>query len=1183
MLFSKALTSGDLDGDGDLDIIARGGKRLGWYKNLDGQAKYGKLQVIEESPISSNNLLFILDVDDDGDNDIISSGNNANTLTWYENIDSNGQFGSPILIDTTTNILEFDMGDINNDGNEDIIITGNLNGSSVFWYENDGISGFLSAQIVDNNSVPSSKRSIKLRDMDNDGDLDILFSYGSLLDPGEISWYENTDGQGSFSSRNNIGSIIDNNYAELDAGDTDNDGNMDIVIQHDNTEIALYNDDNGDGTFSPSTLIPLDITTRVRSIELVDIDNDNDLDILTLLQGSGSFGTVYGWYENIDGLGSYSTLRNIESYTYGTNPSGFVTSNILHCSDLNNDGEKDVVLAFSISGRGEIITYLNDGAENYTNTKTIISGYSESARSIIMADVDGDNDLDIVTGSYRIHWYENVNGLGYCIRNGLKSDFNGDTNIGYILSITATDVDDDNDVDIIATTTNSIYWYENIDGLGTFSNGELIDSHGSFSEIATVDAKDVDNDGDNDIIVGDRGENSIYMYFNTNGLGAFSAAQVITNQVNYVSSVKFVDVNNDGNLDILSASVSDDKIAWFENLDGLGSFGAENIVSTTINGAFYSTMGDIDNDGLKDIVASSLIDDKIIWFKGLDGLGNFSNENPVASSIDNARKVDVKDMDNDGDLDVVYLSRNNNQLLWSENIDGQGTFGTPIVINDNFFTSDFITSELFDVNDLDNNGMLDIITLSTIPGNGNGTRRIVFHKNLGIFSNNISGRVSLDANANGCDISDEGIPNLLVISNNGNNSFSTFTDTYGFYSISANDNVFNVAISSELPNYYVSNPLNHMIDFTNQNNTNNTANFCVQANQAINDLVISLYASIDEPRPGFDTTYRIVCKNTGTTPLSGDITFEFDSTKVQFLNASETINTQTANTLTFNYSNLNPFETRTIDLEFNVFAPPTTNIGDILVSTATINPISGDNTEEDNVFELEQTVVGSYDPNDISVVEGEEILIEDADKYLHYLIRFQNTGTASAINVNIENILDTNLDWTTMQLESLSHSGRVEITDGNMVKFIFEDIYLPDSTSDEPNSHGYIAYKIKPKSTVTVGDIMYNTADIFFDFNPPITTNTVSTEIVEPLSVGEFENNRFSIYPNPTKDIIHVNGKEEIKKLSILDLNGRLLNEINYARSQTTAQISMSDYQVGLYFLSIETEKSIYTHKIIKQ
>jgi len=252
----------------------------------------------------------------------------------------------------------------------------------------------------------------------------------------------------------------------------------------------------------------------------------------------------------------------------------------------------------------------------------------------------------------------------------------------------------------------------------------------------------------------------------------------------------------------------------------------------------------------------------------------------------------------------------------------------------------------------------------------------------------------------------------------------------------------------------------------------------------------------------------------------------------------------------------------------------------VLVTTVSINPIAGDITEEDNTLTLEQTVVGSYDPNDISVLEGEEILIEDTDKYLHYLIRFQNTGTASAINVKVDHMLDDKLDWSTMQIDNLSHTGRVEITDQTDVSFVFDDINLPDITNDEPNSHGFIAFKIKPKSNVVVGDIISGVADIYFDFNPAIITNTVNTEIVEPLSVDDFNFNDVKLFPNPAKDKLEVTSNQIIDKLTIVDINGRELNSIKI--TTTDYSLDVSDLSNGVYFLEIQSGDSKMTKKFIK-
>ncbi len=250
------------------------------------------------------------------------------------------------------------------------------------------------------------------------------------------------------------------------------------------------------------------------------------------------------------------------------------------------------------------------------------------------------------------------------------------------------------------------------------------------------------------------------------------------------------------------------------------------------------------------------------------------------------------------------------------------------------------------------------------------------------------------------------------------------------------------------------------------------------------------------------------------------------------------------------------------------------------MATATINPVTGDETEDDNVFILEQTNIGSYDPNDIAVLEGDEIFIEDAGKYLHYLIRFQNTGTASAINIRVEHILDSKLDWTTMQLESLSHTGRVEITNETDVSFIFDNINLADSTNDEPNSHGYIAFKIKPKADVEVGDVFSAIADIYFDFNPPIITNTVTTEIFAPLSVEEFNTQSIKLFPNPAKRKLEITSNQIIDKLIIVDINGRILNSVDI--SQAEYSLDVSSLSKGVYFLEIQSGENKSIKKFVK-
>ena len=504
--------------------------------------------------------------------------------------------------------------------------------------------------------------------------------------------------------------------------------------------------------------------------------------------------------------------------------------------------------------------------------------------------------------------------------------------------------------------------------------------------------------------------------------------------------------------------------------------------------------------------------------------------------------------------------------------------------NDNLAINDYFYQSYF--NDLPNLQSVCVDELNTnltayiTTETGHAVTFTEYCSFLPAQSNTISGNIKLDLDNNGCDSADLSMANLMLISSNGTDSFATFTQNNGDYLLYTSEGDFTTQITSNVPNYYAVNPNLQTNTFTGFNNTF-TADFCIVPNQTINNLNISLIPT-SQARPGFIATYQIVYKNIGTTPLDGSVSLNFDDTKLNFLNASENVNTQTSNTLTFNYTNLNPFEKRTIDLQFNAntpFAPQPVNIGDVLSFIATVNPITGDNTPDNNTATLNQIVVGSYDPNDITCLEGNELLLADTDKFLHYVIRFQNTGTASAINVVVKNILDANLDWSTLQLESLSHNNSVAIKNGNKIEFIFENINLPDSTTDEPNSHGFIAYKIKPKTTIALGDVIPNKANIFFDYNEAIETNTATTTIVNVLAVDENYLLDFSVYPTPTENILHISSKTEIVKIEFFNKLGQKIKE-----TTTESKIDVSNLTQGLYLVKVEDANGNYgVKKIVKK
>src|SRR6185436_13012980 len=108
---------------------------------------------------------------------------------------------------------------------------------------------------------------------------------------------------------------------------------------------------------------------------------------------------------------------------------------------------------------------------------------------------------------------------------------------------------------------------------------------------------------------------------------------------------------------------------------------------------------------------------------------------------------------------------------------------------------------------------------------------------------------------------------------------------------------------------------------------------------------------------------------------------------------------------------------------------------------------------------------------------------------------FQNTGNDTAFNISVHDTLDSKLDWASIEMVTASHPYRLSITNGNQMNWKFDNILLVDSIHNEPKSHGYIVYRIKPKPTVQINDVIANSASIYFDFNSPVQTNTQLTTI----------------------------------------------------------------------------------------
>ncbi|MBK9460359.1 MAG: VCBS repeat-containing protein [Sphingobacteriales bacterium] len=209
---------------------------------------------------------------------------------------------------------------------------------------------------------------------------------------------------------------------------------------------------------------------------------------------------------------------------------------------------------------------------------------------------------------------------------------------------------------------DKIAWHSN-DGSGNFSAEQVITTNANG--VLSVYAIDIDGDGDNDVLSASQFDNKIAWYIN-NGSGNFSAEQIISTNANGASSVYAIDIDGDGDKDVLSASFSDAKIAWYIN-DGSGSFSVEQIITTNADGARSVYAIDLDGDGDNDVLSASIYDNKIAWYIN-NGNGNFSSEQVISTNTNGSVSVYAIDLDGDGDNDVLSASAYGTHVAWYENI-----------------------------------------------------------------------------------------------------------------------------------------------------------------------------------------------------------------------------------------------------------------------------------------------------------------------------------------------------------------------------------------------------------------------------------------------------------------------------------------------------------------------------------
>ena len=153
---------------------------------------------------------------------------------------------------------------------------------------------------------------------------------------------------------------------------------------------------------------------------------------------------------------------------------------------------------------------------------------------------------------------------------------------------------------------------------------------------------------------------------------------------------------------------------------------------------------------------------------------------------------------------------------------------------------------------------------------------------------------------------------------------------------------------------------------------------------------------------------------------------------------------------------------------------------------------------------------------------------------------------------------------------------------GKNLEWNFFAIDLPPSENVEDSQvgHGFITFKIKPFPDYAIGDVIPNTAEIYFDFNPAIVTNTWNTTFVETLGVEESEFSNLTVYPNPVNDVLQISNTSVITTVEINSILGKQILSISV--DALTTEIDVSELSNGVYFVKVKTETNEEILKIIK-
>jgi fimbrial isopeptide formation D2 family protein len=1135
----------DVDGDGDKDIIKQTGYSLSWYPNQDG-ITFGAAVPMGNIPFTNMRILGVADMDGDGDRDIYGTRFNYQVVKtetlWLEQgvnqLFNTAHFSGIYADEDNSEILQFLY--IDQDNLMDVAKSVGVSLSSkkfvlnantqTTWYHNNGDGDFTLAvsALTASGQVPMSGNE----DLDNDGFRDPIIQ-NFINDTNE---YLNLFWRSDVTTTNN-GTAHDLSYSlnvhNMLVLDRTQDDAVDISVNNRNiSNVPTYSilENMSEGRFNAPTVIPqlpLQDAGRFYSEDLWGDDTEE----VIFVPVSGTSGIkLYSYNAITDSF----TLVNTYSVAYAL----LQDSYNLDFKDLNNDGLMDLVLFSFNTSAGSAITFLNLNNGNFQ--LNLIDGLPTGVQ--IFEDFDGDNYLDLLSSTATIGTYVRYNDGTGNFDSPVTLLPNRST-IHLVL-----DADGDSDLDFVATPNQAsrpFYYIRGADGL--FTLGEMFDDYNYTDDSSkSLPPIDIDNDGDMDRVFSVTRQNqadiietlSYFAVYIKQG-NTYISGGIIPGISYSTHNASVEDINHDGYDDFILYRQSDNML-WIQNTYGMGCADSQacnfNPQALRNDGSCCFEACGCDDPAACNYDPAALCNNGTCLHAGCTN-PQACNYDPTATCDDGSCSEGINIT-----LSVEYLNFSENSFVTSiqfDNIDDEGNdFTLFSLFNDPTYTTEIhcMPKNCYNVL-LSAVGLVaDSLEFNLRLIDSSGTQ--VFNKWMALnsYASNNFGSINLtnsivrtfclcdsidiegcidplatnyrtnatcndgsckylqtgcvfnDINMNGqLDADEMPLANQVLTISPGD--IILITDENGNYSIplTTGSYIITLALSSNFP--FNTTPSVQTFAVNSEFPSSIKRRFGVNIIQPITNAGVSIYGS--NQRCDTWVTDHITFTNYGNGVLNGVIKVEFDSLLVQIMAGTMPApDLIVGRTYCYYFQDMAPGTS--INLPFNLLTPSAQFIGEYILVSATVTL---DSTLNGGPYTQAHTrlITCSYDPNDKQgFPEGytDAHYVENEDE-MEYLIRFQNKGNAEAYNVTIRDTLDANFDFSTFQLVDKSHSVMVSLEpETKELVFFFEDIMLPDSASNEPGSHGFVKYKMKMKNNLPAGTEINNRADIYFDTNPAVLTNT---------------------------------------------------------------------------------------------